>query len=131
MKLEDYRETYYTLSAKASEVTRQLCFAGIAFIWVFKPEKGGPLSLPTELIWPGIFFAVALALDLAQATWGAAIWGAFARYHEARGRADDAELDAPRWFNWPTLAFFWGKLLSLLIGYALVLHFLYASLPKR
>ena len=39
MKLSDYRETYYEFSGKASDVTRQLAFAGIAIVWIFKIEE--------------------------------------------------------------------------------------------
>jgi hypothetical protein len=74
VKLEDYRETYYTLSGKARELCRQLSFAGIAVIWVFKAEKGGPLAVPAELFLPGFLFGAALALDLAQAFLGSLIW---------------------------------------------------------
>jgi hypothetical protein len=131
LKLEDYRETYYTFSAKASDVTRQLCFAGIALVWVFKQEKGGPLAVPAELLWPALLFAAALAFDLAQSILGTLIWGTFARYHECAGMADDAELDAPRYVTWPTLVCFWGKLLLLMAGYVLVVQYVYALLPKR
>lgn len=35
MTLSDYLASYYELSGKASDVSRQLAFAGIAVIWVF------------------------------------------------------------------------------------------------
>jgi hypothetical protein len=120
MKLEDYRKDYYGFSAKASEISRQLSFAGIALIWIFKIEKGGPLAVPTTLLWPALLFCAALALDLLHAVFGTLIWGAFARYQERRGAKDDDEIDSPAYFNWPTLLCFWGKVSAVVVAYALV-----------
>jgi hypothetical protein len=36
MKLKEYLETFYTFSEKTSNIARQLGFAGIALIWVFR-----------------------------------------------------------------------------------------------
>ena len=62
-----------------------------------------------------------LFLDLLQAVFGTLIWGAFARYHERMGKKDDAELDSPAYFNWPTLLAFWGKVAAVVVAYWFVL----------
>jgi hypothetical protein len=36
MKLQDYRNDFYLFSGKASDISRQLAFAAIAIIWIFK-----------------------------------------------------------------------------------------------
>jgi hypothetical protein len=131
MTLTDYRETYYTFSAKASDISRQLSFAGIALIWVFKIENGGPLAVPAPLHWPAFLFAAALAFDLLHSVCGTFIWGIFARYHERKGTNEDEEIDAPAYFNWPILACFCLKLASLASGYALVLSYLYGLIQTR
>jgi hypothetical protein len=128
MTLEEYRKDYYSFSTKASELSRQLSFAGIALIWLFKLEKGGPLDVPATLLLPAFLFCLSLALDLAHAVIGTIVWGAFARQHERKGVKDDAELDASAWLNWPALVCFWGKLASVFVGYVLVLSHIAAQL---
>ncbi len=131
MKLKDYRDTYYGLSAKASDVSRQLSFAGIAFIWIFKSEKGGSLSISPDLLWPALLFAGALALDLMHYVLGSLIWGVFARYREYKGNKDEDELDAPAYFNWPTLFCFWAKVIFVVTAYVLVLEYVYTLLKAH
>jgi hypothetical protein len=117
MKLESYRSDYYAFSTKASELCRQLSFAGIAVIWIFKNEDGGPLAVPAALLIPALGFCVSLALDLLHAAVGTLIWGAFARHHERHGVGDTAEVTAPAWLNWPSLVFFWGKVGTTIVSY--------------
>jgi hypothetical protein len=123
MKLEDYRNDYYSFSTKASEISRHLSFAGIALIWIFKLEKGGPLAIPSTLLWPALLLCSALSLDLLHAVLGTLIWGIFSRYHEQKGIQDCDEIDSPAWLNWPTLVCFWGKLAAVFVAYILVFRY--------
>lgn len=129
MNVKDYRETYYALSGKASDVSRQLSFAGIALIWIFKAEKGGPLAVPDALLLPAALFAFALALDLAQYVYGSLVWGSFARYYEGRRTPESIELSAPMYINWPSLFCFWLKLATGLAAYAFVLAYITSLVP--
>lgn len=128
MDLADYRETYYTLSGKASDITRQLAFAGIALIWIFRGTSSGPLAVPGELLIPAGLLALALSFDLAQYAFGAAIWAIFVRVSEGNGIEDDTEVSAPMYFNWPALLFFWLKIFFLLLAYFLILRYIYTQL---
>ena len=49
MKLSEYKKTYEDFSGKASNVVRQLSFAGIAVIWIFKVQSNGSLKIPDTL----------------------------------------------------------------------------------
>ena len=62
-----------------------------------------------------------LALDLLQYVAGTVVWGAYNRWHDREGTDRDAEFLAPRWLNWPALAFFWLKLLGIVAAYVLLL----------
>ncbi len=62
--LEKFRESYYELSGKASDTARNLAFAGIAIIWIFRTGEGVANKIPQAIFWPLGLFAVALALDL-------------------------------------------------------------------
>ena len=129
MILSDYRDAYYELSGKASDVARQLAFAGIALIWIFHETGGNPIAIPHPLLWPAACFICGLAFDLLQYVSGALIWGAFHRYEEKRLGVDSKKaLSAPDWFNWPGIAFFWGKLFLVLAGYFLLLRYVMAIL---
>ena len=130
MDLESVRDAYYEASKKASEIARQLSFAGIALIWIFKQEKGGISDLPGVLLLPAALFVIALALDLIQYFLASGIWSLYARHLESQGIAEDAEVDAPVWFNWPTLFCFWVKLVFVILGYWLMLHYILATLAK-
>ena len=77
MNLQGYRETFYTYSGKASDLTRQLAFAGIAVIWLFKKEPVQGLTIPHELIFPGLLIVTCLAFDLAQYGLGSLLWYIF------------------------------------------------------
>ena len=125
MNLSDYRKDYYQFSGKASDVARQLSLAGIALIWIFKVEKAGPLAVPPELYLPAILFVVSLGLDLLQYLLSAAIWGMFSEYHTRKGVDEDTELEAPEFFNWPSLVCFWGKLLTVLYAYSELFRYIY------
>ncbi|RUL68511.1 hypothetical protein [Dyella choica] len=103
MKLDDYRQTYYVFSGKASDVSRQLAFAGIALIWVLHPDKGAITTVPKALLWPALFFCCSLSFDLLHYTTSTAIWGWFSRSKERKKVKEDAELDAPSYLNWPAL----------------------------
>ena len=130
MNINDYRETYYTLSGKASDVCRQLAFAGIALIWIFKEDNGSPLAVPDALLLPAALFVTALALDLVQYVYGSLAWGAFSRYHEGRQSPETTELSAPMYINWPALFCFWLKLALCIVSYALVFTHITSLLSK-
>jgi thiamine transporter ThiT len=86
--VEGYWQDFYEFSGKASDINRQLAFAAIAVIWLFKTDTpNGQITIPHDLIWPGILIVAALAADLLQYVAGSLIWGSYARYLERRHRA--------------------------------------------
>ena len=121
MKLEKARESYYWYTAEASRVARQLAYAGIALIWIFKSGDATDFSLPYELVLAGFLLALSLLLDFFQYVWASAAWGALGRLRE---KAKRTEFLAPAWINWPTDALFWLKLMSVGIGFLIVAQFI-------
>ncbi|WP_215824722.1 hypothetical protein [Xanthomonas citri] len=77
--LKEYQQAYRDLSGRASELVRQLSFAGIAFVWVFKKDGAGLDSVPSDLHLPALIFAIALLADYLQYAAGAAMWGGYSR----------------------------------------------------
>jgi hypothetical protein len=125
MKLKEYLDTYYEFSGKTSDVARQLAFAAIAIIWIFRDSDGAHQLLPDKLIVPAFTVMLALALDFAQYVSGTFIWGFFHRFKERGGVEADTEIKASPWLNKPILFFFIAKILSLILGYILILSFLW------
>ena len=76
MKIQDYREAYYTFSKQVSDIIRQLALAGLAVVWILKPAPvpGTVTEFPMDLLWPSLALLLALAFDLLQYVSGAVIW---------------------------------------------------------
>ncbi len=124
MNLKEVREAYYEYSRKTSEITRYLGLAGIGVIWIFRVQAGDKVSLPRELILPTALLIIGLALDLIQYIAGSLIWGIYGRFKERRVGGEQDEFKAPRELNWPTLFFFWLKLVPITVAYYLIISFL-------
>ena len=123
MKLKDARDYYYTFTGSLSSVNRQLCFAGIAVVWVFAFKgDNGSHSLPETLFYPLGCFVLGLALDLCHYIVAASSWGIYQRYKEKAGIGEDEEFGAPRYINWTPNIFFWFKVVATLIGYGALLE---------
>jgi hypothetical protein len=125
VNLSDYLASYYELSGKASDVARQLAFAGIALIWIFHPAGPDPVALPHPLLLPAGCFVLGLGFDLLQYAMGSLIWGAFHRHWEQRlGPGSKRSLSAPAYLNWPGICLFWSKLALVLLGYGLLFAYI-------
>lgn len=124
MKLLTLRETYYEASGKVSDLVRQLSFAGIGLIWIFKYDDGDEVGLPTALLIPGFFIVLALVLDLLQYIYRTIAW---AVYHWLKERAkfpEDEDFKAPARINYPTNTLFGLKILAIIIAYFFLLKYL-------
>ncbi len=133
MSLEKSREHYYFNSGKASDLVRQVGFAAIAVIWLFKIEINGSPRVPDALIAPLCLVVVALAADFLQYAVASAIWGIYLRSKEKekikRTREKQkikvgSEFQAPACINWPALFFFWSKILCIVVAYFYLFSYL-------
>jgi hypothetical protein len=118
MKLEDTRAAYEALSAKASDIIRQLSLAGIAIIWLFKSGTSSSPLLDLGLLRAALFIFLALFFDFLQYLSGTTIWYAYFRYREKRGTTEKDEFLAPEQLNWPTWSLFFVKSALMLVAYA-------------
>jgi hypothetical protein len=118
--LAEAREGYYELTGKASDAVRQLAFAGIAVIWVFKTGDGDAVKVPDALLLPGLLLVAALFADLLQYVLAALLWGWFARREERRGILPDDEIEADRAINWPALVLYYVKIVLVLSAYTAI-----------
>lgn len=126
MKLSDALNNYYAFSASLSTVNRQLCFAGIAVVWIFVLEgDSGEKILPSGLIFPLGAFVVGLGFDLMHYVSASLIWGLYHRHKEKSGISAEADFGAPHYINWPAIGFYWLKVVSCLVGYVSLLKVIF------
>jgi hypothetical protein len=76
-KLSQYWENFEEYTGKASDVTRQLSFAGIAVVWLLRTGGGGSLPIPSALLLPLALFVWSLSFDLLQYVVASVVWGSF------------------------------------------------------
>lgn len=129
MKLSEYKQTYYDFSGKASDVARQLAFAGIALVWIFRVEVEGGLTIPRGLFLPAVLLALTLGFDLLQYISGTAVWGIF-QWKEERKLEDvktDPDLDTPTYLKWPHYCFFVLKLVVILAAYYFLIEYVWIA----
>jgi len=128
VKLLDFRESYYTHSGKASDVARQLGFAGLGVVWIFKYEEAGNQSVPEGLVPVAALIVLALSCDFLQYIAATLIWGIFTRVKEKEGVNDLDEISAPPLLNWPALLFFWTKITLTISAYVVLIEYLFTAL---
>lgn len=113
MRLQESREIYAALTQKASEVSRQLAFAGIGIVWVFKGSNTSSVMIPKDLAWPAIAAILALFFDFLHYFLSSALCGTYHR-RKVRQFALNEEKDfyPPRIVILPGELFFWCKLIA-------------------
>ena len=116
--LSEIDQTKQNATGKASDVARQLAFAGLAVVWIMREASGNPIG--SELVAPLVLLVASLSLDLLQYVWCSFIWTMFYNYHFEKHKSDKAEVDIPDWTNWPSYLFFWLKILALTLGWGCI-----------
>lgn len=102
MNLKDGWAAYHSFSAKASTASRQLAFAGLGVIWLFRvTEQDGSQVIPPGFILPALLIVLCLAFDLNQYAVAGILWHRRLRKEEraqrkraAEKRSNDMRLDA-------------------------------------
>jgi len=123
MKIGDYWATHYEFTGKTSDIARTLMLSGIAIIWVFATAEAGAVTVPRALIWPGLMILCGLVADLLQYAVSGVIWGVVARQLEKARVPATEERDHSPWLSRPATAFYWVKIVLVLIAYLLLARF--------
>ncbi|PCH60763.1 MAG: hypothetical protein COC05_03405 [Gammaproteobacteria bacterium] len=125
MKIQGLLDASYEASGKASDLSRQLAFAGIAIIWLFRVGgQSGGVQFSEELLVPLYCFVAGLTLDLGQYVYKAIVWSALNWYHWRKHKSNQADVDVSGYFNAPTHILFWGKVALIAYGYILLLGYI-------
>lgn len=123
-KLSEFKEDYYYFTGKLSDINRQIAFAGIALIWVFKKGKEIDFQIDDELILPAILIVCALAFDIFQYIYQSITWSIFYTIKNRKYKSEDKKLKSPEYLNYPAWFFFCVKVVLVLIAYWKIFDFL-------
>lgn len=131
----NYKKDYEYFTGKASDIIRNLAFAGIAIIWIFKTTStDGSLKIPIILIIPLIWLVITLALDLCQYIVGGLIWFIYYRFIESeikKGKiSENDDIKAPGILPAIIHLFYFSKLASIVVAYIFLFLFLYEQFVK-
>jgi len=121
MNIVSLKEDYDYFTSKLSDQARQLNYAGIAIIWIFRvgPDSGG-IAFNKILIWSLALFALSLAADFTHYICSTIIWGQFYRSEDKKGLNPEDEIRAPKWYNYPTLGIFITKIVFTTAGFLIL-----------
>jgi hypothetical protein len=126
MKLQEYRETFYSFSGKASDIGRQLSLAGVAIIWLFKIEGNfHEQAIPKGLVFPGILIILTLALDMLQYFGATIIWRSFYRAKERAHIDENEDIQHSPMLELPIFIVFCLKVTLVFLAYFFI--FIYLS----
>ena len=121
MKIKDCRESYYYNTGKASDICRNLGFAGLALIWALRITTQEGTIIPDILRWAGVLLVLGLALDFLQYIFGTIVWGSYHRiFKERKGVLEEKDFLAPFWINYPANTCFVLKQISIFIAFVLL-----------
>lgn len=134
MTLKEIRDDYVRYSANVSELSRNLSYAGIGIVWIFKHSSNSEedvstfmSSIPSELKWPLILFIAVLILDLFQYVIQTAIWYPYYVKHKEQHKnekEDDVNLHEPEIYSAIPWCFWLFKLIIVVVAYFLMGIFL-------
>lgn len=91
-KFTELRKRNTDATAKTGDTTRQLAFAGLALIWLFKEQtETNGITLEKNLVIAGFVLVVSLAFDLMQSAGTALLYFLTLSHAEALKKSKDAE----------------------------------------
>jgi hypothetical protein len=132
MKLDAIKECYHYYSGKASDLVRQIAFAGIGIIWIFKIDQSGTPILSHEFIMPIALLLAALFFDFFQYFYGSVLYDASYRWRESQKQKGNLKEDHnfKTWpkLLWPMDACFYLKSVLLIAAYVILAKHLYGKL---
>lgn len=123
-KLSEYKEDYYLFTGKLSDINRQIAFAGIAIIWIFKETDGPLISVDSQLVLAAILIILALALDMVQYIYQSIAWSIFYTKKNKKCVSEDDLIESSPWMNVPSWIFFSFKVLFVIFAYVIIICFL-------
>ncbi|MCM4173048.1 hypothetical protein DHD32_16305 [Arenibacter sp. TNZ] len=126
MKLEGYKTKSHDYTAKASEIARQLNFAGIGIIWIVKTTFPELKLSDSQLLLPLVFITVSMILDFLQYLIGGIIWIKFYKRMEKAGTSQTEDVQSPEWRSAVLYRFYYVKFTFMFLAYMSIIKTLFA-----
>ena len=124
MKLKEIRNDYERYSTKVSDINRQLIFAGIAIVWLFRVSNNdGNTILPIELHPTLFFFILSFSADILQYFSQSLIWFLYYWIEKCTTKTsknkdvEDIIVKEPEWPNLIPWGFWIAKVIFTVIAY--------------
>lgn len=132
---EEVRNLHKHYNENTTQSIRQLAFAGIAVIWLFKLNSLPNIDLPRSFIGPLLLFVITLALEFTHFALGSLLFGRsisalFANWTDPQGLSGwrrkflykKEEVQGSALMGSPVLRFiFWMRVITLAVGYILLI----------
>lgn len=125
MELKEYKNKGQEMTAKTSDICRQLGFAGIGIIWILKSSKIYLDITHTVLITPLILITLALFIDFLHYFIGGYIWLRFYREKEKEGLPNDSDIKSKPWRSNLIYLLYYSKIALMFIAYFFVIKALF------
>ena len=117
------------MSGSLSKINRQLTFAGIGIVWLFRvTTEQGTTTIDKGMLVPILCFVISFGVDLLQYLWQSYIWYFFYWCKRKHGSKEEDEVNEPEWPNVVAWVMFTIKVLALMIAYICLGIFLYDHL---
>ncbi len=141
VSLENILKAHEVLTGKLGDVNRQLVFAGIGILWIFKfSTPAGTLSLPPELHVPAMLFVASLTADLLQYAYSSVLYSIMFHVYEynlkkqSTNKEEFIELASKvnhhRAWDYPSYALLSLKVILSIVGYLFLLRYLVNTLME-
>ena len=129
MKLSEIREAYEKLSGSLSKFNRQLAFAGIGIVWLFRvTDSAGNTTVDSGMLVPVLLFVISFAFDLLQYLYLSIAWYVYYWCQRKKGVIEDGEVNEPEYMNVPAWIMWFFKVVALIIAYCSLGVYLYFKL---
>lgn len=133
MNLTEAKKAYEDCSQKLSDIVRQLAFAGIGVVWIFRISNSDKSIIPEDLNWTLFWLIITLILDVTQYLISSGTWYVIYYIHKHKvknkGKDDDGiTLDEKERWNLPSWLAWGGKVITLCISYILLAMYIYDKL---
>jgi hypothetical protein len=125
MKFSKLREDRDNLSGKLSDIVRQLNFAGLAVIWIFRTggTGSGGITYSNTLVWPMLFLVASLTSDLLHYAVASAAIDSIYRGFDDKKTKDDEDVRFSKKPARISRVFFWGKAAFSVLAYGWLIVF--------
>lgn len=126
MELKEYKKKSHDYTAKASEIGRQINFAGIGIIWIITTSNDSLELSNLIVLVPLILISISLLFDFCQYFFGGVIWIRFYHKKEKEGLLGDSEVLSKSWRNKILYGFYYLKFIFMIIAYVFIIKALFS-----